>query len=86
MIQVLTKLAGFNKQIVAAAIMLAAVYAANAATYTVSKTADTNDLVCDVDCSLREAITASNANAGADTIVFSTAANGTITLLSALPA
>ncbi len=41
-----------------------------AATYTVTKTADTNDGVCDADCSLREALAAANANAGADTIAF----------------
>lgn len=33
--------------------------------YHVTKTADTNDGVCDSDCSLREAIAASNANPGA---------------------
>lgn len=40
------------------------VYQANASsqTYTVSKTADTNDGTCNADCSLREAITAANAN------------------------
>jgi CSLREA domain-containing protein len=41
---------------------------AAAATLTVTKTADTNDGMCDVDCSLREAITAA---ASGDTIVFS---------------
>lgn len=41
---------------------------AHAATYTVSKTADTNDGVCNADCSLREAIGAVNAGAGGDTI------------------
>ncbi len=41
-----------------------------AATYTVTKTEDTNDGVCDADCSLREAIAAANANAGHDTIEF----------------
>lgn len=58
---------------------------ARAAAYVVSKTADTNDGVCDADCSLREAITAANANIDADTITFATSANGTITLGSALP-
>ncbi len=38
------------------------------ATFVVTKTADTNDGVCDADCSLREAIIAANALAGADTI------------------
>jgi CSLREA domain-containing protein len=42
---------------------------ANAATFTVTKTADTNDGTCSVaDCSLREAIGAANAAGGADTI------------------
>ena len=36
--------------------------------FAVSKTADTNDGVCDADCSLREAIIASNASPGTDTI------------------
>jgi CSLREA domain-containing protein len=37
-------------------------------TFLVTKTADTNDGVCDADCSLREAIIAANANPGADTV------------------
>ena len=36
--------------------------------FIVTKTADTNDGVCDFDCSLREAIVTANATAGADTI------------------
>jgi CSLREA domain-containing protein len=39
-----------------------------AATFTVTKTADTNDGACNSDCSLREAIRAANAASGADTI------------------
>src|SRR3989338_4354621 len=39
-----------------------------AATFTVTKIADTNDCVCDADCSLREAIGAANALPGADVI------------------
>lgn len=39
-----------------------------AATFTVTKTADTADGTCDADCSLREAVIAANANAGADDI------------------
>jgi CSLREA domain-containing protein/uncharacterized repeat protein (TIGR01451 family) len=39
-----------------------------ATTWTVTKTADTNDGVCDSDCSLREAITKANADSG-DTVV-----------------
>ncbi|MEX0800812.1 MAG: right-handed parallel beta-helix repeat-containing protein [Dehalococcoidia bacterium] len=41
---------------------------AQAATFTVTKTADTADGTCDADCSLREAIIAANANAEADII------------------
>lgn len=41
-----------------------------AATFTVTKTADTNDGTCDADCSLREAVAAANANASHDTIEF----------------
>ena len=50
---------------------------ADAATFTVTKTADTNDGTCNGDCSLREAITAANAAAGTDTI---TLPAGTYTL------
>ncbi len=39
------------------------------AVFTVTKTADTNDGACNADCSLREAISAANASAGADAIV-----------------
>jgi CSLREA domain-containing protein len=53
-------------------------------TYTVNSTADTDDGVCDAtNCTLREAINAANAHAGADTINFSV--SGTITLGSASP-
>lgn len=70
------------------------VLAAPTAAFVVTKTADTNDAVCDADCSLREAINAANSNAGADTITFNipnmtgcSAANiCTITLGSTLPA
>ena len=45
--------------------------AAVAATFTVNSTADTDDGICDVaNCTLREAINASNANPGKDTIAF----------------
>ena len=41
---------------------------ASAATFTVTKTADTNDGVCGGDCSLREAVIAANSIPGADVI------------------
>lgn len=44
--------------------------AVSAATFTVTKTADSNDNVCDIDCSLREAIAAANAAATDDVIEF----------------
>src|SRR5690349_12080059 len=52
-------------------IVVGPVAPAHAATYTVSKTADTNDGTCNADCSLREAIAAANASAGDDIIGFS---------------
>ena len=51
-----------------AAFLGAAALAANAATLTVTKTDDTDDGICDNDCSLREAIAA--AASSGDTIVF----------------
>jgi CSLREA domain-containing protein len=39
-----------------------------AATFPVTKTDDTNDGICDPDCSLREAIDAANTNPGADDV------------------
>ncbi len=61
-----------------------------AATFTVNSTADTYDGVCDgTNCTLRESITAANANVGLDTISFNiTAGPGTlktITIASELP-
>lgn len=52
-------------------------HAAGAATFTVTKTADTSDGVCNADCSLREAFIAANAAAGDDSI---TLPAGTYTL------
>jgi len=46
----------------------------------VSKKADTNDLVCDVDCSLREAVHQASLNFGTDTITFAPNVFGTLTL------
>ena len=57
----------FNRWLAAA--LLALPLCAGAATFTVTKTADTNDGACDADCSLREAVVAANAAAGADTII-----------------
>jgi CSLREA domain-containing protein len=56
--------------------------AAFAVTYTVTKIADTNDGMCDGDCSLREAIAAANATVDNDDIAFSAlfSAAQTITL------
>jgi len=48
------------------AAMLSTARPAYPATFTVTKTADTNDGACTADCSLREAIVAANAAAGAD--------------------
>ena len=58
--------------------------AVNAAVFTVTKTADTNDGVCNADCSLREAVTAANNTVNDDIIefapaVFSTAQQITLT-------
>ena len=51
--------------------VLCMVTAAQAAVYTVTKTADTDDGVCDAaDCSLREAIATANSTADEDTIEF----------------
>ena len=72
------------------AILLSVAWAsiANAATFTVSKTADTNDGTCDADCSLREAIVAANLAGGSHTIAFNIpigAGAAVISLGSALP-
>jgi len=50
------------------ALLLSLAPFALATTFVVTKTTDTNDGVCDADCSLREAIIAANANPGADFI------------------
>lgn len=51
--------------------MLCLAQAVFAATYTVTKIADTSDGTCDADCSLREAIVAANGTVDNDVIVFS---------------
>lgn len=43
---------------------------ASAATYVVTKTTDSNDGVCDADCSLREAVDKANQTGAADVITF----------------
>ncbi len=54
---------------------------ARATDFVVTKTADTNDGGCAVgDCSLRDAITAANANAGADRVVLGSGLTYTLTL------
>jgi trimeric autotransporter adhesin len=55
--------------------------------FVVTKTADTNDGVCDADCSLREAIVAANAATGADRISFNIPGAGvhSISITTALP-
>jgi len=65
-----------------AAVLLAGlpIKPAYAATFTVTKTIDTNDGVCDADCSLREAVVAANAAAGADTIVLTSGSTYTLSL------
>src|SRR3989338_1764620 len=71
----MTKVLSITAGAMAAMFMFAA--PALAATFTVSKIADTNDGVCGADCSLREAIGAANALPGADVI---TLPAGTYTL------
>jgi CSLREA domain-containing protein len=56
-----------------------------AATFTVSKIADTNDGTCNADCSLREAINAANSAAGNDIIAFVANLTGTLLIGSTLP-
>lgn len=51
-------------------VMLCAVSSGQAALYTVTKIADTNDGMCDADCSLREAIAAANTTVDNDSITF----------------
>ncbi len=61
--------------------------AAHAATFVVTSAADPGNVVCDATCTLREAITAANLTAAADTINFAVPAHGEvlISLASALP-
>ena len=61
----------FVRVLVVFAVALFLIQNINAATFVVTKTADTNDGVCDADCSLREAVTAANTSPEADIINFS---------------
>nr|WP_321236141.1 CSLREA domain-containing protein [uncultured Psychroserpens sp.] len=53
--------------------------------YVVTKTEDTNDGVCDTDCSLREAFIAANNDAGTDVIEFSSLFNSPQTIMVRAP-
>lgn len=59
-----------NRLLTAAFVALLASTTAFSATFTVTKTGDTNDGTCDADCSFREAVVAANNSAGADEILF----------------
>ncbi len=63
----------FIKTLLGACFVLCLAQTIAAATFTVTKIADTSDGACDADCSLREAIAAANASADSDTIEFSAA-------------
>lgn len=69
--------------LVAAALPMHSPATAAPQTFTVTKTVDTADGVCGADCSLREAISAANANPGADTIILP-AGTYTLTLTTTL--
>ena len=60
---------------------------ASASTFTVTNTVDPGDGTCNTFCTLREAISAANANPGADDIAFEIPGRGvhTITLIADLP-
>lgn len=51
-------------------VLILAAVSVEAAVYTVTKTADTNDSMCDSDCSLREAIAAANGTLDNDIVAF----------------
>src|SRR5688572_31465252 len=68
------------RMLLAIALLVCGAVSAAAADFVVTKTADTNDGTCDADCSLREAIVAANASAGADRIVLGTMLTYTLSL------
>jgi CSLREA domain-containing protein len=57
----------------------------SAAVFTVTKTADTNDSVCDSDCSLREAVEAATGLVADNIILFSPGLNGSTITVAAPP-
>lgn len=61
----------FPNLVLSAITILLLTVVANGATYVVNKTTDTNDGICDGDCSLREAVVAANATPDNDLIEFS---------------
>src|SRR5687768_4590912 len=68
----------FLKSFLTVAFMFAVAQISFAATFTVTKIADTNDGTCDADCSLREAVGAAGATADNDVIEFSSTVFGTV--------
>ena len=62
------------------AILIFGAVSANAATWTVTKAANSNDNVCDADCSLREAVYQASLNFGTETITFAPNVFGTLAL------
>jgi CSLREA domain-containing protein len=61
-------------------IQAVAISSAFATDYTVTKTTDSSDGVCDADCSLREAIVAANTGAGADRVLLGSGLTYTLSL------
>lgn len=61
----------FVRVYLCALFMLVLAQTVSAVTYTVTKAADTNDGVCDADCSLREAVATANGTTDNDIITFS---------------
>lgn len=62
--------------ILGAFILLLSAFDISAATYTVNKIADSNDGLCDADCSLREAVAAASSDGAGSVVDFSLALSG----------
>lgn len=77
--RVLTAIVLFMLLTAAVALAHPALFSPNT-TFLVTTTDDTNDGLCDAHCSLRETITAANANPGYDVITFSSSVQGYILL------